>query len=604
MTRTEDKKVKKNNDEPELGLFQGKAKPDYRIGWSLYTKGVQYNEQISVDKKVQAAENFFIGNQWEGVDSAGLPTPSVNFIRRGVGFTVATILSENFKVTAEVMTNAVGKQGLRKPIKYINDEFAAINERNNLPKLMRTFVRNAAVDGDGCLYVYWDAEAKTGEKGKKGQIRYEVLDNLRVYFGTPSISDVQEQEYIIIAKRVPSRKAKLEAKANGIADWSVITADNERSDHVDIHKLTDDMTTVCTMFWKDDETGHVWMYKYCAMCDIAEPTDTELMLYPVVWLNWDFVKDCYHGQALVTSLIPNQVAINRTWAMSIVSNDRLAYPTKAYDSTRIKKLTNKVGAAIPIAGGDVNTAIRTIDGAPISPQISQFVEQLKTSSEESIGATAVAMGDTRPDNTSAIIALQRAAATPNELTKQNINSAIEELHRIDLEFMGTYYGKRYVEDDVPSRIEEALQFAAPMMPDFEMPESIPVEFDFSVIKDHEIIVKLEAGASTYYSEIASITTLQNLLNMGAIDIVEFLERIPDDYVPDRLGLIAEIRKRRKEEQAMATGQAMPPMSGQPPEAPEAEMSVDQQQKPDIPEKAGYSNLQRTINSTGTTEGVI
>ena len=33
-------------------------------------------------------------------------------------------------------------------------------------------------------------------------------------------------------------------------------------------------------------------------------------LFPIVWLNWDYVPDCYHGQALITGLIPNQIFIN------------------------------------------------------------------------------------------------------------------------------------------------------------------------------------------------------------------------------------------------------------------------------------------------------
>jgi len=608
MTRGSEKENKKavpTEEEEQLGLFQGRTKPDYKIGWELYCKGVQYNEQINLDKDVRAAENFYIGKQWEGVESGGLPTPSVNFIKRGVGFTVATITSDNIKVTAEVMSNAVGKKELRTMVKYINDEFAAINERNSLEKLTRIFVRNAAVDGDGCLYAYWDADAKTGQK-YKGQIKYEVLDNMRVYFGTPQIASVQDQEYIIITKRLPSRKVRLMAKRNGIDDWSRIIADNERSDHVDTKKLTDDMTTVCTMFWKDDDTGHVWKYEYTSECDVSEPVDTDLMLYPLVWLNWDNIHDSYHGQSMVTSLIPNQIAVNRTIAMAIVSNDRAAYPTKIFDSTRIKKMTNRVGAAIPMQGGDVNTVVKILDGAPVSPQIFQFIDSIKTNSEESIGATAVAMGDTRPDNTSAIIALQRAAATPNEMTKLNINAAIEELHRIALEFIGAYYGKRFVEAELEPREEEALQFAAPMLQQqgIDIPESKPIEYDFSQIKDHEIIVTLEAGASTYYSEVAAVTTLQNFLNLGVIDIVDVLKRIPDNYIPDRLGLISDINKRKNEQMQMQMQmqQQMQPNIGVSTETSDA--LTDQQKKPDIPEGAGYSNLQRTINRTGTTEGVI
>ena len=62
-----------------------------------------------------------------------------------------------------------------------------------------------------------------------------------------------------------------------------------------------------------------------------------------------------------------------------------------------------------------------------------------------MGATAGALGDTRPDNTSAIIALQRAAATPSEITKQNLYQSIEDLYRIYIEVMADNGGR--IEED-------------------------------------------------------------------------------------------------------------------------------------------------------------
>jgi hypothetical protein len=224
-------------------------------------------------------------------------------------------------------------------------------------------------------------------------------------------------------------------------------------------------------------------------------------------------------------------------------------------------------------------------------------------SEQSLGATSVALGDTRPDNTSAIIALQRAASTPNEITKQNLYDAVEDLFRIYLEFMGEYYGKRFVDSPITSKEREAVLFAQPLNPDLEVPEEVPVEFDFSLLKEHPVIIKLDVGASTYYSEIAATQTLDNLLMNGHIDIIEYLERVPDDRIPGRRALLeAKIKARDAIQQA----QAMPPVGGgeQIPGMPQAGAIQDLGIKPDVPTGSGYSNLQRTINKTGTTEGLV
>ena len=330
--------------------------------------------------------------------------------------------------------------------------------------------------------------------------------------------------------------------------------------------------------------------------------------YPVCWLCWDEVKDSYHGQAMITGLIPNQIAINKIHALTQVSMMNMAFPSKVYDKTRISKITNQVGAAYGV-NGTVDNAMRVVEGANISPQIFQYIQSFLEQTEQSLGATSVALGDTRPDNTSAIIALQRAAATPSELTKQNIYTAVEDLARICLDFMGEYYGIRYVDRPIKEREREAAAFAQAVNPDQEIPEEVPEIFDFSQLKQHPVTVKLDVGASTYYSEIASIQTLENLLMQQQIDVVQFLERLPDDYVPNRLALISEIKNKQLQQQQMAMGMAMPlPESGgsQPPTmTPEMGGVLGQTAaKMEVNGGRGYGGIQRAINASGDTKGIV
>lgn len=203
--------------------------------------------------------------------------------------------------------------------------------------------------------------------------------------------------------------------------------------------------------------------------------------------------------------------------------------------------------------------------------------------------------DTRPDNTSAIIALQRAASTPSEITKQNLYQSIEDLFRIYIEFMAEYYGKRAVDMPTPPQVEQAMQFIQQ-----DVPAEVPMEFDFKVLKDMPMALKLDVGASSYYSEIASIQTLDNLLKMNKISVIQYLERIPDGYVPGRRDLILELKEQEK--QAMQMQAAMLPGGGQ--QLPNGENVAGDQAKPDIPTGGGYSALQRKVNETGTTAGMV
>lgn len=566
--------------------------PDCGTAWKLYERGLDFNASINLEDTVRVNENFFIGKQWEGVISNGLPTPVFNFLKRVCCFTVATITSDNIKVNASPLSATPNTTSLVEPVRIINEELDALTELNNIPSLMREFARNAAVDGDGCLYTWWDPDAETGQDAK-GCVRTEIVENLRVHFGNPNDRDVQSQPWIILERREIISAAQAEAKENGFETWRNIGGDGDNT-NPDAAKETTDKVTTILLFWRDTKTRHIWAYKCARGSSIREPWDLGIKLYPISWLNWDYIQDCFHGQAMITGLIPNQIFVNKLWAMSQLSLMTTAFPKVVYDATRVGKWDNRIGAAIGIQGGDVNNVAKIIDPASISPQISQFIQLAVEETEQSLGATSVALGDTRPDNTSAIIALQRAASTPSEITKQNLYKSIEDLYRIYIEFMGEYYGKRYVDMTTPEEVRQVYDFIGQ-----ETPAEIPMQFDFSQLKDMPMHIKLDIGASSYYSEIASIQTLDNLLKMGKIDTVQYLERIPDGYIPGRRELINELKEQQRNAMAM---QAQ--MQQGAPQNPGGAPVAGDTTKDEIPTGGGYSALQRKVNETGTTAGMV
>lgn len=589
----------KRNKQPDtsgLNTYFLKEKnklPDCNVAWKLYEKGLDFNASINLNETVQVNENFFIGKQWEGVISNGLPTPVFNFLKRVACFTVATITSDNIKVNAVPLSSTANTQALVEPVRIVNEELDSLTELNNIPSLMREFARNAAVDGDGCLYTWWDAEAETGQAAK-GRIRTEIVENTRVHFGNPNDRSVQSQPWIILERREMISAAQREAKENGFETWRAIGGDGDNT-NPDAAKETTDKVTTLLLFWRDNDTGHIWAYKSARGSSIREPWDLGINLYPISWLNWDYIQDCFHGQAMITGLIPNQIFVNKIWAMSQLSMMTTAFPKVIYDRTRVHKWDNRIGAAIGVSGGDVNTVARIMDPASISPQIAQFIQLATEQTEQSLGATSVALGDTRPDNTSAIIALQRAASTPSEITKQNLYKSIEDLYRIYIEFMGEYYGTRTVDMTPPEEVRQAISFVGQAVP-----SQVPMPFDFGQLKEMPVHIKLDIGASSYYSEIASIQTLDNLLKMGKISTTQYLDRIPDGYVPGRRELIDELREQERQMMAMQTGQMA--QGGQ--QMPDQKGIAGQEAMPEIPTGGGYSALQRKVNETGTTEGMV
>lgn len=171
-----------------------------------------------------------------------------------------------------------------------------------------------------------------------------------------------------------------------------------------------------------------------------------------------------------------------------------------------------------------------------------------------------------------------------ELTKQSLLQSIEDLGRIFMDFMGAYYGERFVEVPVPQQ--------DPMMGmQGDTPRKVIIPFDFSALQGIPCSVELDVGASSYWSEIASMQTLDNLLMNNRISTVEYLKRLPAGQITDRETLIALLER----QEAMAAGM-VPAAGGVPEEL--APGLTEEVPGPEGSAGGGYGTLQRKINETG------
>lgn len=488
-----------------------------RLAWDRFQQAVRFNRQIGLYDRVKTNENYFIGNQWEGVRSGGLPTPVFNFLKRVVLFQVSSITSDNISMQATpLLPTAQYPPGRMEEIaSVLNPQFEAIFERNRLVTMLREMTRNAAVDGDGCMYFYFDSTVENGQP-VKGEITAEVVENTRVHFGNPNVRDPQKQPWIIISRRMLADDARRLAHQRGIREDSAI-----RPDQADFQSrfdsYTDDKVTVLTHFWRDPESGRIWMSESTETVLLKQPTDTGLHRYPLIWLCWDYIQDCYHGQSMITGLIPNQNFINKIFALTGVSLLATAFPKVVYDRNRLPEWDGGVGTAVGVAGS-VEGVAKVMNPPTVNPQVTEFMQLCIDQTQNLLGASEAALGEARPDNTSAIIALQRAANTPMELTRQSLYQAVEDMGRIFLDMIRVQYGVRYVQQG-----------------------SQAVLFDFAQLQDCPIGIKLDVGASSYWSEIASLQTLEQLLAQDKISLRQYLERVPNGYLVRRQELLEELR---------------------------------------------------------------
>ena len=306
--------------------------------------------------------------------------------------------------------------------------------------------------------------------------------------------------------------------------------------------------------------------------NIFEDVDTGLSRYPIAWGNWEKQKNQYHGRALVTGIIHNQIFINSMMAMVFRHLQLQAFPKTIYNADLISQWSNELGVAVGVSGmqpgQDLRSVAMNLQPADMSSQIMLAIDRALQYTRECLGATDAQMGRVRPDNTSALMVLQASSEVPLENTRAGLHEWYEDIAAILLDFMGTYYGERPL---VRDRTMEEPVLGPGGMPQIDpmtgtimtktVSHRVMEPFDFSILKKLYLNISIDAGATTYYSEIAMVQTLDNLRRDGTLDIIRYLERIPDKLIPQKEQLIEDLKNEALAAQAQGMGDPNAPEMG-------------------------------------------
>lgn len=551
---------------------------DPRKIWEEYEKGRSYNMSIDLYKTVEDNENFYTGNQWEGVNAPNMAKPVLNFLKRVVTYIISVIVSDDIGFAAKCHEESPDRKimGLA-----VEKQIEKIIERTKFKKKLRTIIRNAAVDGDGCMFVRFDPNIDTGQTAQ-GDIVCEVIENINVIFGNPYTNEVQEQPYIILAQRQTVAELKEEARNCGTpeADVQMIVSDS------DSHQMekgeTDILATKLTKLWK--ENGTVWVSVTTQGATVRQPFDTGYRLYPVCWMPYEEQKSSYHGRAVISGLIPNQIEVNRLMAAYMASVQTNAFPKIVFNEDKIKKWTTKPGAAIGVKGLGVSRVqdwVTSIRGGDVSYQVMDVIENLVSMTRDFMGANDAALGNVKPDNTSAIIAVQQGATMPLQLQRQAMYQFVEDFIRVCLDIMRADYGVRETTFDEAIKRPMLNAYGRPILDAMGMPvieEVTMATVDYSEFNDVNYALNVEVGAGSYFSELLQMQTMDNLFSMGIVtDVVMYLESVPSKYLPNKAKLVAAAKEKQEQMEAMAQQQMMATTPATPQENLEAEVAAARQQ---------------------------
>ncbi|MFD0673931.1 hypothetical protein [Cohnella sp. GCM10027633] len=514
------------------------------LTWQLYQDGIDYNTRINLYENVNKNERFYANDQWNGVVANGLPTPVFNIFKRIINYFIAAIMSQNvaMQFTAENVgddTDIPEEVAMKEAAETITQYSNTLQEKNKMHQFLWQTLLDCAISGDGCGYNYFDASIDTGQLAK-GDICLENVDNVNVFFGNPNDKRVQKQPYIIIAFRELVENLKKEAEFYKIpqAQIDLITSDVETDyQSGDRSKIELDnkgaQTGKCQALlklWKQD--GKIYAVKSVRQTDIRPKWDTNLTLYPIAWMNWDQRKNSYHGQALGTGLVPNQIFINKMFAMAMMSQMHTAFPKAIYNKNAISAWNNVLGTAVGIDADlqtNVNNVVNYLTPGNMSEQVFKLIDLAIQYTKDMLGATDAALGEVKPDNTSAIIAVQQSSSIPLETIKRNLYQYVEDIGYIWLDMMTANYGKRKIDIEV-------------------MGKRVVKEFDFSTLRNMKMRIKIDVGPSSYWSQISAMQTLDALLQNDRISFLQYLERVPNGIIPKSQELIEELKSQDMKQQ--------------------------------------------------------
>jgi len=497
---------------------------DAKTVWAEYMRDVAYKTSLGLYETVRQCEDFYAGDQWKGVNAPDLPKPTLNMLKRVVAYFNAMIVSDDVAVR---FSPHVPDPVVDKTCALLSCELDRILESTKARAKHRQALRNAAVDGDACFYLWFDPDAETGQRNR-GDIAIDILENTCVHFGNPYTRDVQSQPYIILSMRRPVEEARAEAEANGLSPDEARRIGASTAMELDEPFGGDGLVTVLLRLWK--QGGTVRAQKSVRDVVIREAWDTGLKLYPVAWMCWEPSRHSCHGVSAIKGLIPNQIAVNKLFAMAIRSVEMNAFPKIIYDATKIERWSNRVGEAIAVAGSPENAVVSGIRGSDMSAQVMELIARTVSMTRDFMGASDAALGNVNPVNTSAIIAVQKATAAPLELQRLSFYQFIEDYALIIADMMRACYGKRtvsYTDGDGSARTEA---------------------FDFSALDALALKVRVDVGEASYWSELMQIQTLDNLFAKGVItDAEAYLSSIPSHYIKDKQRLLKTLREKREQQ---------------------------------------------------------
>lgn len=511
--------------------------------WKRFERGRDYIYKKNLINDTTKNWNFYIGKQWEGVESGGEDLPSLQFIEGVIKYKVSTV-SQNTMVAK--FSDLEGREELNDAYEKMNQLFEASWEKSNMQQQLWSTIKDSAVTGDGIQY-YGTSRVEDMER----------IENTNIFYGDESEPDIQRQPYIILWQRRSVADIRAEARLNGIDEENIelILPDEETQDLVGNQdelesnlNVTDSKATCIIYMEKKGGIVHVTkstknvVYEPTHPIAVTNADGTQgrgLSLYPLAKISWKDYPNDARGVSEVKQMIPNQLEINKTLARRSQIIKLTAFPRLAYNADAIGNAEDleKVGAPIAITNGDaqsVGQLIAYLNPAQSNYDAKNYADDLLNLTQELAGAGETARGNIELNRVaaSAVLAIRDQAALPLNEQVAKMKTFVEDLAKLWLEIWMVYN---------PNGMQVMVEQEDPLTGQKNKSLEVITKDELDLMKPN---IRIDTSNDNPWTKEAEQTWLDNALANQHITFEEYVELLPTGGIAPKTKLEVLMQKRQ------------------------------------------------------------
>lgn len=529
--------------------------------WSLYEKGIQYQQTIGIAKSIPENIRFYEGDQWPKPtkDTMHFPRPVINIIKFICRNKKANVVSTKVRNIYRSEDGSTNGTKFTKFGEYIEKEMG-------LEQIENEVIDSAIKKGTGIIHKYWDRYSYGKDGIQSGGLRAESINPLNFVVSNPQEKDVQKQDWVIISTREKVNVVK--EMADEDIDKELIVSD-ESETIIEKEQEGNDLVTVITRYFRVN--GEVYFEKSTRTTLINKPrtlapdvkhakqvlglddedninsglpeyeepsfSRPKAPYYPIEVFAWDDRENSIFGIGEVEGLIPNQKAVNFNIAIQLL-NLQSVWGGKyivAPNALQDQEITSEPGQVLVDYTKTMNGIKRLTDQTTFNDMPIRLVDKITELTRVVSGTTEVMTGESTGANSSGayIAQLQSQGLKTVEEYQQRYWRFKERCGKILAMFFKLFYDNKefsYLEKD--EEYNDLLNIDT---------------FNGSEYQGYDLDVTVEAIAGSKGSELLLIQSLENALAKNLITYEEYLYQFPDSSMPNKAELISGMKKRQQSE---------------------------------------------------------